>query len=222
MSVTVMSSDEALRIRRLFSKLEQHYGWFDWWQAQEPYEVMLGAVLVQNTNWQNAQKALDNLAPYLSPECIAAMELESLAEKIRPSGYYNQKSQKIKAVSEWFSRYHYDIASVRECSLEQLRPELLSIKGVGGETADVILTYAVKKPSFVIDAYARRILSRYGHAVPSSYEAFRAQMQHVFPPDTKRYAYYHGLMVEHGKEFCRPKPNCAVCPLGNNCKKIGI
>ncbi|GAL34653.1 endonuclease III [Vibrio maritimus] len=187
-----ISSEDAAQAITLFSLLEHHHGQFDWWPNPNAYEVMLGAVLVQNTNWRNAQKALDNLEKGLSPESIASMELEQLAQKVRPSGYYNQKALKLKAVTEWFGTYQYDIASVRECPIDKLRPELLAIKGVGGETADVILTYAVKKPSFVIDAYARRILSRYGYPVPKSYEAFREQMQQVFPLNTELYAYYHG------------------------------
>lgn len=125
-----ISSEDAERVITLFSILEQHHGQFDWWPNPNAYEIMLGAVLVQNTNWRNAQKALDNLEQELAPESIASMELEQLAQKIRPSGYYNQKALKLKAVTEWFGTYQYDIALVRKCSIDKLRLELLAIKAL--------------------------------------------------------------------------------------------
>lgn len=209
-------------IRTLFDTLESHYGYFVWWPSDDPFEIMLGSVLVQNTNWNNAQKALDNLGERLEAESIASMELEELAPLIRPSGYYNQKALKIKALTQWYSQYGFDIELVRKQGFETLRSELLDIKGIGGETADVILTYAIGKASFVIDAYARRIFSRYGVDVPKSYEAFRAMMQAAVPADVKTYAYYHGLMVEHGQNFCKKRPSCDACPLFLECKKQGI
>ncbi|GAM72143.1 endonuclease III [Vibrio sp. JCM 19236] len=140
------------------------------------------------------------------------MDLDELAQLIRPSGYYNQKAIKIKALTAWYAQYRFDIALVREQQFDKLRSELLAIKGVGGETADVILTYAIGKASFVIDAYARRIFSRFGLTVPKSYESFRDMMQQTIASDTKTYAYYHGLMVEHGQRFCKKRPICEECP----------
>ncbi|CDT32662.1 endonuclease III domain-containing protein [Vibrio coralliirubri] len=201
----------------VFNTLEQHYGYFDWWQREDPYEIVLGAILVQNTNWKNAEKALINLGDKLDPRSIAEMDLDDLAQKIRSSGYYNQKAIKLKAVTEWFAKYQYDISVVREQDKDQLRKELLEVKGIGGETADAILVYAIGKPSFVIDAYARRIFTRNGLDVPKSYEKFRALMESVIPLDTKRYGYYHGLLVEHGQQFCNPKPKCQDCPLNATC-----
>ncbi|MCK8080755.1 endonuclease [Vibrio sp. 1CM24A] len=201
----------------VFNTLEQHYGDFDWWQREDPYEIVLGAILVQNTNWKNAEKALINLGDKCGPRSVAQMDLDDLAQKIRSSGYYNQKAIKLKAVTEWFSKYRYDISEVREQDKDQLRKELLEVKGIGGETADAILVYAIGKPSFVIDAYARRIFTRNGLDVPKSYEKFRALMESVIPLDTKRYGYYHGLLVEHGQQFCNPKPKCQDCPLNDSC-----
>ncbi|CDU03782.1 conserved hypothetical protein [Vibrio coralliirubri] len=201
----------------VFNTLEQHYGYFDWWQREDPYEIVLGAILVQNTNWKNAEKALINLGDKLDPRSVAEMDLDDLAQKIRSSGYYNQKAIKLKAVTEWFSKYQYDMSVVREQDKDQLRKELLEVKGIGGETADAILVYAIGKPSFVIDAYTRRIFTRNGLDVPKSYEKFRALMESVIPLDTKRYGYYHGLLVEHGQQFCNPKPKCHDCPLNATC-----
>ncbi|CAH7110861.1 Endonuclease [Vibrio chagasii] len=211
------SASQGELILSVFDTLEQYYGYFDWWQRNDPYEIVLGAILVQNTNWKNAEKALINLGEKCNPRSVADIELDELAQKIRSSGYYNQKAIKLKAVTEWFSEYHYDMSVVREQDKEQLRKELLEVKGIGGETADAILVYAIGKPSFVIDAYARRIFTRNGLDVPKSYEKFRALMESVIPLDTKRYGYYHGLLVEHGQQFCNPKPKCQYCPLNSMC-----
>lgn len=214
------TGQQAGMIRSVFSELESYYGVYEWWPGNNPYEVMLGAVLVQNTNWRNAAKALDNLGETLVPELIEQMELDSLAQSIRPSGYYNQKALRLKALTHWYAGYGYDIEAVRQASMEYLRPELLAIKGIGGETADVILTYAIKKPSFVIDAYARRIFSRFGLSVPKSYEAFRSLMSEALADKTSDYGYYHGLMVDHGQQFCRKRPDCEACPLRLSCQRL--
>ncbi|MEZ9336288.1 endonuclease III domain-containing protein [Vibrio splendidus] len=211
------SKGQAELILSVFDALEQHYGYFDWWQREDPYEIVLGAILVQNTNWKNAEKALTNLGDKCDPSSVAEMGLDDLAQKIRSSGYYNQKAIKLKAVTEWFSKYQYDMSVVREQDKDKLRKELLEVKGIGGETADAILVYAIGKPSFVIDAYARRIFTRNGLDVPKSYEKFRTLMESVIPLDTKKYGHYHGLLVEHGQQFCNPKPKCEHCPLNQSC-----
>lgn len=177
---------------------------------------------MQNTNWRNAQKAIDNLGDDLVPATVSALDIDALAQSVRPSGYYNQKALKIKTLTHWYQQYDFDIEQVRALQLNDLRKELLGLKGVGGETADVILTYAVGKPSFVIDAYARRIFHRLGFSVPKSYEAFRDLMQQAIPANTENYALYHGLIVEHGQNFCRPKPECDGCPLSRICQRKDV
>lgn len=209
-------------INHVFNTLAEYYGEFDWWPSDHPFEIMLGTILVQNTNWKNAQKALDSLGTDKTPQVIEEMPIEELAQKIRSSGYYNQKALKLKAMNAWFANYSYDLASVRQQPLAKLRQELLAVRGIGHETADAILVYAICKPSFVIDAYARRIFSRYGLDVPKSYEAFRKLVETAVPAETPRYAYYHGLMVDHGQAHCNPTPKCQDCPLSSTCQKIGI
>jgi endonuclease-3 related protein len=204
-------------IQDVFSTLSQHYGEYIWWPDQDPFRVMLGAILVQNTNWKNAEKALNNLGYRATPKHIDSLELEVLAQTIRPSGYYNQKAQKLKALTQWYARYDFDITYVRQSETEVLRKQLLSIKGVGGETADVILVYAIGRPSFVIDAYTRRIFERIGLTLPKSYDGFKALMEQALPLDTRQYARYHGLMVDHGQAFCNPTPKCKDCPLKADC-----
>ncbi|WP_261904746.1 endonuclease III domain-containing protein [Vibrio fortis] len=218
MNTEPVTEHDARLIRGVFHSLEEHYGWFDWWPTSDPYQIMMGAILVQNTNWKNAEKALDNLGKTIAPQQVADMELATLAQAIRSSGYYNQKALKLKAMTQWFADYNYDIQAVRAQDTEVLRKQLLAVKGIGGETADAILVYAIGKASFVIDAYARRIFERNGLVVPKSYEKFHDLMEAVIPPNTKTYGYYHGLLVEHGQQFCHPKPKCEQCPLVDQCK----
>ena len=218
MKTRQVTEQDSRLIRDVFRGLEEHYGWFDWWPTSDPYQIMMGAILVQNTNWKNAEKALDNLGKTITPQQVAAMELDTLAQAIRSSGYYNQKALKLKAMTQWFAQYDYDIQTVRAQETDVLRQQLLAVKGIGGETADAILVYAIKKASFVIDAYTRRIFERNGLDVPKSYERFHDLMEAVIPPDTKTYGYYHGLLVEHGQQFCHPKPKCEKCPLAIRCK----
>jgi endonuclease-3 related protein len=218
MNTEPVTEHDARLIRGVFHSLEEHYGWFDWWPTSDPYQIMMGAILVQNTNWKNAEKALDNLGKTIAPQQVADMELATLAQAIRSSGYYNQKALKLKAMTQWFADYNYDIQAVRAKDTEVLRKQLLAVKGIGGETADAILVYAIGKASFVIDAYARRIFERNGLVVPKSYEKFHDLMEAVIPPNTKTYGYYHGLLVEHGQQFCHPKPKCEQCPLVDQCK----
>lgn len=210
--------DQLKFIQDIFHALVRHYGEYIWWSNDNPYEIMLGSILVQNTNWKNADKALSNLAGNKTPQHIVAMSLEELAQTIRPSGYYNQKAIKLKAMTAWFANYHYDINKVRTQDKATLRKELLDVKGIGGETADVILVYAIGKPSFVIDAYTRRIFERNGLTVPKSYERFHDLMEQAIPLDTARYALYHGLIVDHGQTFCNPTPKCQNCPLNSTCQ----
>ncbi|MGR5468550.1 endonuclease III domain-containing protein [Vibrio astriarenae] len=209
-------------INDVFRQLEDHYGYFDWWPSDHPFEIMVGAILVQNTNWRNVDKALSNLPAPLSPQSLSEIELDDLAQLIRPSGYYNQKAIKLQALLKWFERYDYDHNALAAINMEALRYELLEIKGVGNETADVILTYALDKPSFVVDAYARRIFSRYGLDVPKNYDKFRLLADDTLKHQSAKYGYFHGLMVEHGQQFCNKKPKCDECPLRAKCQKLEV
>ncbi|MDR9827202.1 endonuclease [Vibrio sp. FNV 38] len=206
-------------IQHVFQQLESYYGDFDWWPNNNPFEVMVGAILVQNTNWRNVDKALANLPSPLEPSQIDDIPLNELAILIRPSGYYNQKAIKIKALTTWLRTYHYDLGAFQHRKRQSLRVELLEIKGVGNETADVILTYALNKPSFVIDTYARRIFTQYGLEVPKNYDHFRQLAEQALPSSQHKYGYFHGLMVEHGQQFCNKTPKCAGCPLESTCAK---
>ncbi|WP_375748487.1 endonuclease III domain-containing protein [Vibrio sp. HN007] len=204
-------------IRDVFSQLDAHFGPLHWWQDHKPFEVMVGAILVQNTAWTNVEKALKNLGDELNPLSITNMPEPELAEKIRPSGYYNQKAKKLKSLVQWYCKYNFQIEQVRKEEASLLRQELLDINGVGNETADAILVYAIKKPSFVVDAYTRRIFSRYGLDVPTKYQDFQSLLESTFAKDLDVYAQYHGLMVEHAQQYCKKIPQCSGCPLEEKC-----
>lgn len=206
-------------LKTLYEQLLAAYGHRHWWPAQTPYEMMVGAILTQNTAWTNVEKALSNFGDRLTPEYILAASPADLAACIRSSGYHNQKALKLKALTQWFSRYDCDITLARRADGEALRLELLAVKGIGGETADAILTYALNKPFFVVDAYTRRLLHRYGYDLPGSYESLRKAIEENIPKELPVYNEFHALIVEHAKRFCRVKPLCEECPLKSACQK---
>jgi endonuclease-3 related protein len=205
------------KITNLYDILFRHYGPQGWWPGDTPLEVAVGAILTQNTNWKNVALALDRLKEaglLTAPALYELPELE-LAAYIRPAGYYNIKARRLKNfLNLLFNNYGGSIAAMALAPLERLRPELLAVKGIGPETADSILLYGLEKSTFVVDAYTYRILSRHGLAVdPCSYEELQAIFMEVLPPETALYQEYHALLVQTGKEYCRPRPRCAVCPL---------
>ncbi|WP_106498006.1 endonuclease III domain-containing protein [Lentibacillus sp. Marseille-P4043] len=200
-----------------YDMLFNHYGPQNWWPADTHFEMLIGSILVQNTNWRNANKALQKLKPYMDPELIDQLSAEELAQLIRSSGFFNIKAKRIKAFIGWFKNYHYDIDKIKKIDRWELRNELLNINGIGRETADVMLLYGFDKPIFVADAYARRIFYRMGYDMQTSYDGFRQQIEKDFPDDLQLYNEFHALLVEHAKQFCRVKPICETCPLANNC-----
>jgi len=137
----------------IFVRLRDRYGDPRWWPGETPYEIIVGAILTQNTAWGNVEKAIKNFDGKLSPEYVLSLAQSELAEIVRPAGYYNQKAGYVFTVTEWFKQYGYAVDAVRSLPMERVREELLSLKGVGRETADSILLYAFNSPSFVVDAY---------------------------------------------------------------------
>ncbi|MFJ7728766.1 endonuclease III domain-containing protein [Neobacillus sp. NPDC097160] len=203
----------------LYNQLFEHYGPQGWWPAETPFEMMMGAILVQNTSWHNVDKALFNLRPFLEPEAIEKLTLDQLAQLIKPSGFFNIKAKRIKSYMDWFKTYDYDIDLIKKRDRYQLRAELLNIKGIGPETADVILLYAFNTPIFIVDAYAKRIFYRLGYEMPASYDAFRKLVEKKLPRDLKLYNEYHALLVEHAKQHCKATPICEGCPLLRVCNR---
>ncbi|MCB2188599.1 MAG: endonuclease III domain-containing protein [Deltaproteobacteria bacterium] len=211
-----MSTAESLR--ELYKILLGSLGPQGWWPAPTALEVMVGAVLTQNTAWKNVTKALDNLrAAGCLREAGACLNLSpgALAELIRPSGYYNQKEKRLRALLELVNReYGGDPAYMASRSTGTLREELLALKGIGPETADSILCYALGHPVFVVDAYTFRILARHGMAeAPTSYDELQSLFSDNLPPDNQLFNEFHALLVRLGHEYCKKsKPRCAVCP----------
>ena len=189
-----------------------------WWPAQTPFEVMLGAVLTQNTAWSNVEKALSCLkaANLMDARALAQLDEQALAMHIRASGFYRLKAKRIKALLNWLCEScAYELEHLKDQDDETLRASLLAVRGIGPETADSILLYALNRPSFVVDAYTRRIFSRHG-LVPEDveYAELRDFFQDVLPRDAALFNEYHALLVRVGKEWCKKgNPQCACCPL---------
>ncbi len=206
----------------VFHTLLDHYGKQSWWPADSDYEMMVGAILTQNTNWSNVEKALENFNGNLSPEYVASLPQDELAEIIRPSGYYNQKAGNLKALTAWYKGYNYDTDAAKKVDGETLRQELLNIRGVGRETADSILLYALDKPFFIIDTYTKRLFHRIGIDIPKTYDELRLLVENALPKDLYIFNEFHGLIVQHAKHYCMKTPQCDGCPLYTLCKRRDI
>ncbi|MBE7447169.1 MAG: endonuclease III domain-containing protein [Planctomycetia bacterium] len=209
--------NKASTILKIYQKMFDALGPQQWWPGETPFEVVIGAILTQNTNWSNVEKAIKNLktAGMLSPGGIQGLGLAELAQLIRPSGFFNVKARRVKTFINWlFSRYEGSLSSMFAQDFQTLRDELLSVKGIGPETADSILLYAGNLPTFVVDAYTHRIFSRHGF-IPeeSSYDEIKSFFEENLPKDITLFNEYHALLVNIGKMFCKPKKVCDQCPL---------
>jgi len=201
----------------IYETLFARYGDLHWWPAKTPYEVIVGAILTQNTAWRNVEKAIAGFGENLSPEYILEADPAVLAGIIRPAGFFNQKAVYLKAVTEWFLRYRFDADTVNREPLDKMRNELLSVNGVGHETADSILLYAFGFPTFVVDAYTVRLCGRYPVNAGKDYEAVKGYFEGSLPRSAEIYNHFHALIVINGKEHCRKKPVCGGCPLSATC-----
>jgi len=196
------------------------YGPQNWWPAQEPFEVIIGAILTQSAAWGNVEKAITNLkqAKALSPEALRQMPLPELARLIHPCGYYNAKALKLKSFAHWLADYDDNLGRLFVTDTHHLRQQLLSIHGIGQETADSIMLYAANKPIFVIDAYSRRIINRIGLAPEnSSYSAYQELFMENLLADAQLFNEYHALLVCLAKDVCRSHPLCSQCCLNGLC-----
>ena len=191
-----------------------------WWPGKTPFEVMVGAILTQNTNWRNVERAIANLraARAMTPAAMSRLPPEALAALIRPAGYFRVKAARLGNLLEHLRRRHGgSVARLLRTPLEPLREELLGISGVGPETADSILLYAGGLPSFVVDAYTTRVLGRHGLVrAEAGYAEVQALFARALPGDAPLFNEFHALFVRLGKECCRPRaPRCAACPLAS-------
>jgi len=207
------------QLMHVFRLMLEAYGPQHWWPGDSPFEVMVGALLTQNTNWQNVEKAIINLksAGMLSAGSISGCELPRLETLIRPSGYFRQKAVRLQTLCRFFLEQG-EIPGLQAAETDNLRNQLLALNGIGPETADSILLYALNRPVFVIDAYTRRIFARLGLIGP---DAGYPELQNYFtsrlPADAALFNEYHALIVQHAKQHCRARPDCTACPLGRSC-----
>ena len=203
----------------IYRALFRHFGHRGWWPGDTPFEVMVGAILTQNTAWTNVEKAIQNLkrARRLNLNAMLNLSHRSLASLIRPAGYFNIKAKRLKNYLNFLQRnYQGKISRMSKVTTAKLRKELLEVNGVGEETADSILLYALKKKKFVVDAYTRRIFSRHRYLTgKEDYREIQEIFERILPTSLRLYNDYHAQIVEVGKNFCRSRPRCEACPLRN-------
>ncbi len=202
----------------VYDRLSTHYGPQHWWPADSPFEILVGAILTQNTNWGNVTLAIANLkdADCLNYTAMQSMPVETLAEYIRPSGYYNIKAVRLKNLLQMIEdEYEGELQFLCDDSLDGARENLLRVKGVGPETADAILLYVAEKPTFVIDTYTHRVFSRHEIVLEDiDYYGLQQEFLDNLPEDIALFNEFHGLIVAVAKEFCKKgKPRCKECPL---------
>lgn len=201
--------------------LADHFGPLHWWPADTPFEVVIGAFLTQNTAWRNVEQAMAALkqAIPLTPQALCALQPQHLEELIRPAGFFRQKAQRLQLFAAYLlERHDGDLDAMLSGAMPQVRETLLGFKGVGPETADAILLYAAQRPSFVVDAYTRRLLKRFGVLQGDEcYAVIRDLFMEHLPHQVDLFNAYHALIVEQCKIFCRARPLCENCPLRPHC-----
>jgi endonuclease-3 related protein len=205
-------------LKEVYQRLFEALGPQHWWPGQSPFEVIVGAVLVQNTNWQNVEKAIRNLrqADLLEPHSLHEVPPEELEELIRPAGYFRIKARRLRNLLQFLvGRYDGSLEAMFSTGLSSLRKELLGVDGIGRETADSILLYAGGLPVFVVDTYTHRVLARHGWiGFDADYQMIQDYFQDSLPEDPAVYNEYHALLVRLGKDYCRKSdPKCDQCPL---------
>ncbi len=228
-----------MKPQALYKVLLSHYGKQLWWPVTEPgqtipsykprkrlsgrqkLEICIGAILTQNTDWKNVMKALENLNRAGMMDCgkIAGARQQSIATLVKPSGYYNRKAKKVKAFCKYLQKkYNGSISKLLSKPIEELRSELLSLHGIGNETADDIILYAAEQPSFVVDAYTTRFVKRFFGRTAIDYVEVKGFFEQQLPKDAQLFNEFHALLVEHGKRYCRREPQCGECFLAGKCE----
>lgn len=209
------------KLLRLYDDLYKSFGPQHWWPARTKFEIIIGAILTQNTAWPNVEKAIANLARrnLLTPALLKDVKKRRLANLIKPSGYYNIKADRLKSFTNFlFKRYGGSLKKMFSQDTLSLRQELLKVKGLGKETADSILLYAGKKPIFVVDAYTRRVLSRHDIiSDDSNYDSIQRLFMNNLPLDASLFSEYHALLVKLAKDICKKIPRCNLCPARRTC-----
>ncbi len=203
---------------QVYDRLFKAFGPQNWWPGDSGFEMIVGAMLTQNTSWKNVEKAIRNLrqADLMEPQALYNVPVEELEELLRPAGYYSVKARRLRSLLEFIiDRYNGSIKAMFRTDPATLREELLAVKGIGPETADSILLYAGNMPVFVVDAYTHRIFARHGWiGFDADYHQIQDYIQSSLPEDARLYNEYHALLVYAGKHYCLKKnPKCRECPL---------
>jgi endonuclease-3 related protein len=207
--------EQLLDIYRL---LLDAFGPQHWWPGETPFEIALGAILTQNTSWSNVERAIANLkaAGLLDANRLHTIDMEQLETLIRPAGYFRVKAKRLRNFTTWLcDRYEGDMQNLDPIATGRLREELLAISGIGPETADSILLYALNRPVFVVDTYTARVMVRHGLLAPEELDYSRLQdlFTSSLEPEVALFNEFHALLVRAGKDYCKPRPKCEPCPL---------
>jgi len=207
------------QLMEIYEHLFRAFGPQDWWPGETRFEIIVGAILTQNTNWANVAKAIANLkgAKCLEPDTLHAMDTAELERLIRPAGYFRLKAKRLRNFTQWLlDNYQGRLDAIDAIETRRLREELLGISGIGPETADSVLLYALDRPVFVVDTYTARVAVRHGLIEP---DIDYTQLQYLFEsnlePDVRLFNEFHALVGRVGKDFCKPTPRCEACPLND-------
>lgn len=209
-----------MSVKTLVDRLEQTHRTADWWPSESPFEIAVGAILTQRTSWTNVQVAIANLkaSGMLSPDSVRSCDEAVLHELVRPSGFYRQKARYLRVFSSHLlDRYEGQIERMKIRPMGPLREELLALEGIGPETADTIMLYALCMPSFVVDSYSLRLLDRLGIYSGKDYRHVKAMFERALGMDAGRLSKAHAAVVMHCKKHCRERPACEGCPLLAEC-----
>ena len=216
----------ATTTQKMFRRLLKSLGPQSWWPGESPLEVMVGAILVQNTAWKNVERAIANLreAALLDPHQLLEIGNDELEQLIRPAGYFRIKARRLRSLLEFFvDQYGASIEALQAADMQVLRQQLLEVHGIGPETADSILLYALDKPALVVDTYTHRVFSRHGWLdYDTDYHQLQAHVASELPVDAPLYNELHALVVNIGHHYCRKTPRCEECPLKDMLPKSGI
>lgn len=214
----------------MFKILYNYFGSQNWWPAETPFEVIVGAILTQQTTWKNVEKAISKLKAreLLEPFKLYSLDFDELSLLIKESGFYRLKAKRLMNFLEYFKNHEFNLEQLSKKKIADLRRELLMIKGIGNETADSVILYALNKPIFVVDNYTKRIGYRLGIIEKNlSYDEIRLVFEEALKGKSEEitvqnFKEMHALLVELGKNFCRKKPRCSTCPLMEQCGRKGV
>jgi endonuclease-3 related protein len=208
-------------ILKIYDQLLEYFGPRNWWPADSKFEVIVGAILTQQTTWKNVEKAIENLKEHnlIDAEKLFNLQVKKLETLIKPCGFFRLKTKRLRSFLKFFiENFDADLERMFKKNLKELREELLSVHGIGRETCDSILLYAGEKPIFVVDAYTFRLCERYPIINSRDYEEVREFFEKNLPKDVNLFKEFHALIVELGKNYCKTKPLCKGCPLSKGCK----